>query len=91
MILRAFQTIVSLQPDSQLGCQRVKLKTAAFPTQQLFLHSYTASRSQPQPAQTKGPFLRPPPPPSGGFPLPSTSSPCASLPEIELWEGKLEI
>jgi hypothetical protein len=34
-----FRQFMRSQPDSQLSCQTVKLKTAASSAQQLFLHS----------------------------------------------------
>jgi hypothetical protein len=36
--------------NSQPNCQRLQLRTAASPAQQLFLHSSTASRTAVQPA-----------------------------------------
>jgi hypothetical protein len=51
-----FRQFIYSQPDSQLNCQTVKLGKAAFPAQQLFLHSITTSHSQPATAQTNRPL-----------------------------------
>jgi hypothetical protein len=48
MSIRVFQIILGIQQDSQPNHQTVKLKTAAFSAQQLSLHSWTASHSQPK-------------------------------------------
>jgi hypothetical protein len=48
-----FRQFIFSQPDSQISCQTLKLKTAAFAAQQLYLHSsFLWTASQPQPKQT---------------------------------------
>lgn len=46
---------LDIQLDRQPSRQTAKLETAAFPAQQLSLHSSTASHSQPATAQTNRP------------------------------------
>jgi hypothetical protein len=51
-----FGQFLNIQLASQTTSQTVKLGTAAFPAQQLFLHnSFPCTASQPQPKQT-GPY-----------------------------------
>jgi hypothetical protein len=51
--LYQFRQFHNLQLDSQLSCQTAKLRTAAFPPQQLSVDSsFPCTASQPQPKQT---------------------------------------